>query len=182
MHAIFGTSPCCVAAHPSDLAVALVALDALVRVRGPTGERLLLVEELYRLPGQTPDIEHDIVAGELIVSVDVPAARHARRSCFLKVRDRASYEFALVSAAVALQVETGVIRSARIAAGGVGTKPWRFRAAEAALIGHAPTPKAWQQAAAQATEGARSFGDNGFKVELLRRTLVRALETVGAGA
>jgi xanthine dehydrogenase YagS FAD-binding subunit len=177
-HAIFGTSPSCIAAHPSDVAVALVALDASVRIRGPTGERVLPVEDLYCLPGETPDIEHNLAAGELIVSVDVPSLRQAGHSLYLKVRDRASYAFALVSAAVVLEVDVGTIRTARIAAGGVGTKPWRFRTAEATLIGRPPSAEAWRQAADCATEGAHLYSGNAFKAELLRRTLARALETV----
>jgi xanthine dehydrogenase YagS FAD-binding subunit len=180
MHAILGTSRYCIAAHPSDLAVALVALDAVVRISGPAGERSLLIEDLYRLPGETPHIEHDLVAGELLTSVEVPATRHARRSRYLKVRDRASNAFALVSAAVALEIETGTIRTARIAAGGVGTKPWRFRTAEATLIGAPSSSEVLRRAANCAAEGAELCSGNGFKVELLRRTLSRALETVGA--
>ncbi len=180
MHAIFGTSSYCIAAHPSDLAVALVTLDASVRVRGPAGERMLAIEDLYCLPEDTPDIEHNLLAGELIVSVDVPASRHARHSHYLKVRDRASYAFALVSAAIALEIDAGTIRTARIAAGGVGTKPWRFHAAEATLIGEPPSSEAWRHAANCAAEGARPYSGNGFKVELLRRTLSRALDTTGA--
>jgi xanthine dehydrogenase YagS FAD-binding subunit len=133
-HAILGTSDQCVATHPSDLAVSLVALDATMRVRGPQGERRFPVEELYLLPGDTPHLEHALRPGELIVEVRVPGGPHARRARYLKVRDRASYEFALVSAAAALHIEAGVIRKARLAAGGVGTRPWRMRACEDALV------------------------------------------------
>jgi xanthine dehydrogenase YagS FAD-binding subunit len=178
-HAILGTSDHCVATHPSDVAVALVALDATMRVRGPQGERSFPVEELFRLPGDTPHLEHTLRPGELIVEVRVPGGPHARRARYLKVRDRASYEFALVSAAVALDVEGGVIRGARIAAGGVGTRPWRMRASEEALIGKAPGRDAFEAAARLAAEGTHPLSHNGYKIELLPRTIVRALEMAG---
>ena len=178
-HAILGTSDQCVATHPSDLAVALVALDATMRVRGPQGERSFPVEELYRLPGDTPHLEQTLLSGELIVEVRVPGGPHARRARYLKVRDRASYEFALVSAAAALHIEGGVIRQARLAAGGVGTRPWRMRASEEALIGKAPDRQAFEAAARLALEGARPLSGNHYKVELLPRTMVRALEMAG---
>jgi xanthine dehydrogenase YagS FAD-binding subunit len=178
-HAILGTSDQCVATHPSDLAVALVALDATMRVRGPEGERSFPVEELYLLPGDTPHLEHTLLPGELIVEVRVPGGAHSRRARYLKVRDRASYEFALVSAAAALDVESGVIRTARVAAGGVGTRPWRLRACEAALAGRKPEPQAFEAAAALAGQGARPLQHNHYKVELLPRTIVRALEMAG---
>jgi xanthine dehydrogenase YagS FAD-binding subunit len=178
-HAILGTSDHCVATHPSDLAVALVALDATMRVHGPQGERSFPVEELYRLPGDTPHLEHTLLQGELIVDVRVPGGAHSRRARYLKVRDRASYEFALVSAAVALEIDGGVIRSARIAAGGVGTRPWRMRACEELLIGRPPERAAFEAAAEVAVEGARPLQHNHYKVELLPRTIVRALEMAG---
>lgn len=181
-HAILGTSDHCVATHPSDLAVALVALDATVRVRGAQGERSFLVEELYRLPGDKPHLEHTLHPGELIVEVRVPAGPYSRQARYLKVRDRASYEFALVSAAAALDVEGGVIREARLAAGGVGTRPWRLRPSEAALIGKAPDRRAFEEAALLAVQGARPLSGNGYKVELLPRTIVRALEMAGEDA
>ena len=178
-HAILGTSDHCVATHPSDLAVALVALDATMRVRGPQGERSFPVEELYRLPGDTPHLEHTLLPGELIVEVRVPGGPYGRRARYLKVRDRASYEFALVSAAVALDVEGGVIRSARIAAGGAGTRPWRMRACEELLVGRPPERKAFEAAAEVAVQGARPLEHNRYKVELLPRTIVRVLDMVG---
>jgi xanthine dehydrogenase YagS FAD-binding subunit len=178
-HAILGTSDQCVATHPSDLAVSLVALDATMRVRGAEGERSLLVEELYRLPGDTPHLEHTLHPGELILEVRVPGGPHARRARYLKVRDRASYEFALVSTAAALDIEGGVIRQARLAAGGVGTRPWRLRASEQALTGKAPNRQAFEAAAQLALEGARPLSGNRYKVELLPRTVVRALEMAG---
>jgi xanthine dehydrogenase YagS FAD-binding subunit len=178
-HAILGTSDHCVATHPSDLAVALVVLDATMRVRGPQGERRFPVEELYRLPGDTPHLEHTLLPGELIVEVRVPGGAHSRRARYLKVRDRASYEFALVSAAVALDVEGEVIRTARIAAGGVGTRPWRMRACEELLLGRPPERKAFEAAAEVAVQAARPLQHNRFKIELLPRTIVRALEMAG---
>ena len=178
-HAILGTSDHCVATHPSDLAVALVALDATMRVRGPQGERSFPVNELYRLPGDTPHLEHTLLPGELMVDVRVPGGAHSRRARYLKVRDRASYEFALVSAAVAIDVEGGVIRAARIAAGGVGTRPWRMRACEELLVGRPPERKALEAAAQAAVQGARPLQHNHYKAELLPRTIVRALELAG---
>jgi xanthine dehydrogenase YagS FAD-binding subunit len=177
-HAILGTSDHCVATHPSDLAVALVALDATMRVRGPTGERSFLVEELYRLPSDTPHLEHTLLPGELIVEVRVPGTQ-SRRARYLKVRDRASYEFALVSAAVALAIEDGVIRQARLAVGGVGTRPWRLRACETALVGRKPERWTFEEAAKLAAQGARPLPHNRYKVDLLPRTIVRALEMAG---
>jgi xanthine dehydrogenase YagS FAD-binding subunit len=175
-NAVLGTSDRCVATHPSDLAVALVALDAEMRVRGPDGERSFPVDELYRLPGETPEREHTLRPGELIVEVRVPGGPYARRARYLKVRDRASYEFALVSTAAALDIEGGVIREARLAAGGVATKPWRLAACEAALVGKAPQRSAFEAAAQLALEGARPLSGNRYKLDLLPRTIVRALE------
>ena len=181
-HAILGTSDHCVATHPSDLAVALVALDGVVVLRGPDGERRLPVEDLYRLPGATPHLEHTLEPGELIVAVEVPHGGYAAGARYLKVRDRASYEFALVSVAAALEIEDGTIRAARLAAGGVGTKPWRLRACEEALVGQPVGRSAWEAAAGLATEGARPLSGNHFKVELLQRTVVRTLEMTGEAA
>jgi xanthine dehydrogenase YagS FAD-binding subunit len=180
-HALFGTSAHCVATHPSDLAVSLAALDATVTLRGPGGERQVAVEDLYRLPGETPHLEHTLEPGELIVEVRVPHGRYAWRARYLKVRDRASYEFAVVSVAAALDVSHGVIRAARLAAGGVGTRPWRFRAAEDVLAGQSPGPAAWGAAAALAISGAQPLSGNHFKVELLRRTMIRALAMAAGG-
>lgn len=178
-HAIFGASDDCIATHASDLVVALVALDATLDVRGSTGERSFPLAELYRLPGKTPHLEHTLRADELIVRIAVPAGAHTAHSHYLKVRDRASYEFALVSAAVALDVEGGLIRAARVAAGGVGTVPWRLRDVEKALVGQQSGESAWRSAAARAGGGAQPLTQNAFKVELLKRTVFRALEEVG---
>jgi len=178
-HAILGTSEHCVATHPSDVAVALVALDATMRVRGPQGERTFPIEELFRLPGDTPHLEHTLAPGELIVELRIPGGPDNRRARYLKVRDRASYEFALVSAAAILVIEGGVIREARLAAGGVGTKPWRLRASEAALVGQPAERRTFEEAARLAGEGARPLSHNHYKLELLPRTIVRALEMTG---
>jgi xanthine dehydrogenase YagS FAD-binding subunit len=178
-HAIFGTSSWCVATHPSDVAVALVALDATMRVRGPLGERSFPVEQLFRLPGDTPHLEHTLQPGELIIEIRVPGAAYARHARYLKVRDRASYEFALVSAAAALLVEQGVIQQARLAAGGVGTVPWRLRECETALIGRRPDRQSFETAAKLAMRGAHPLHHNQYKLELLPRTIVRALEMAG---
>ncbi len=177
LHAIFGASAHCVAAHASDLAVALLALEARVHVRRHGAARVLAIAELFRLPGDTPERDSALAPGELIVAVEVP--RNAgHRSGYLKVRDRASFEFAVVSVAVALEVEGDAIRAARLAAGGVGTVPWRLAASETALAGARVEPAAFAAAAARAADGARPLSQNGFKVELLRRTVRRALEGV----
>lgn len=181
---LFGASPACVATHPSDLAVALAALEARVTIQGPGGRRALDLEALYRLPGDTPERDTVLAPGELIVSVTVPAL--AGRSTYLKVRDRASFEFAVVSVAAVLRLEAGVIAQARLAAGGVAPRPWRLREAEAVLVGRPPGPQAFAAAAEAeaeaAIEGARPLAGNGFKLPLLRGAVVRALETVGETA
>jgi xanthine dehydrogenase YagS FAD-binding subunit len=179
LHAIFGGSAHCIATHPSDLAVALVALDAVVLAQGPAGERQIPVGDFHPLPGDKPERDTELEAGELIIAVEVPASASARRSHYLKIRDRASFEFALVSVAAGLDVGDGAIREARLAAGGVGTKPWRLHTAEAALIGRPATPETYQAAADRAAEGASPLALNGFKVELLRRAIRRALATAG---
>ena len=180
-HAILGTSDHCVATHPSDLAVALVALDATLRVRGPEGERSFPVEDLFHLPGDTPHLEHSLRPQELIVELRVPGGALGGGR-YLKVRDRASYEFALVSAAAALTVEGGTIREARLAAGGVGTRPWRLRACEEALVGRAPERAVFAAAAEHAVQDARPLHHNHYKLDLLPRTIVRALELAGEAA
>ena len=181
-HAVLGTSENCIATNPSDLAVALVALDASVEVRGTNGQRMVPLMELHRLPADTPHIETVLEPGEVITAIAVPASPGARRSHYLKVRDRASFEFAVVSAAVALEMDGGRIRQARVALGGVGTKPWRVPRVEAALAGASLDPAALRSAAALAAEGAQGRGHNNFKIELMQRAIVRALETAGARA
>ncbi|HYZ00795.1 MAG TPA: xanthine dehydrogenase family protein subunit M [Candidatus Binatia bacterium] len=178
MHAILGVSDRCIALHASDLAVPLVALDATVHVRSATGERTLPLTDLYRLPGDTPHLEHTLGHGELITAVDVPLLPAAATSTYLKVRDRSSYEFALTSAGVALAVQDGVITEARVGLGGVGTVPWRAREAEAVLRGGAATDTTFRAAADAALAGATPHPGTAFKVELGKRTLVRALQTV----
>ncbi|WP_193043691.1 FAD binding domain-containing protein [Mycolicibacterium baixiangningiae] len=180
-HAILGTSEHCVATHPSDLAVALVALDARVMLRHSAGERSVALTEFFRMPGTSPEREHNLEPGQMIVAVEVPAAPSARRSGYLKVRDRASYEFAITSAAVALDMQGTTIRAARVAAGGVGTVPWRLPAVERALTGRPANPDVLRAAADIAAEGSKPLSENGFKVELLKRTVARQLETI-AGA
>ncbi|HWI29754.1 MAG TPA: xanthine dehydrogenase family protein subunit M [Stellaceae bacterium] len=182
MHAVLGGSERCVATHASDLAVALVALDAVVVLSGPAGERRVPVEVFHRLPGETPERETVLEPGELIAAIEVPAAAHAARSRYLKVRDRASFEFAVASAAAALEIEGGVIRQARLALGGVATKPWRAREAEATLVGHRPVPASFVAAADQALAGAKPLRQNAFKIELAKRTVVRALSAAAVGA
>jgi xanthine dehydrogenase YagS FAD-binding subunit len=181
-HAVLGTSENCIAANPSDLAVALVALDASLEVRGPNGHRTVPLTELHLLPGDTPHIETVLEPGEVITAITVPASPMARRSHYLKVRDRASFEFAVVSAAAGLDLDGGRIRQARIALGGVGTKPWRVPRVEEALAGASLEPAALRRAAALAAEGARGRGHNDFKIELMQRAIVRAVETAGARA
>ena len=174
MQAVLGTSDHCIALHQSDLAVAVAALDGVLTLRGPSGERKVHAVDFHLLPGKTPQLEHNLKPGELIVSLFLPDAPHAQRSAYLKVRDRTSYEFALASAAVGLHLDNGVIRSARVALGGVGTKPWRARFAEAVLVGK-PTAKLFRDAAEAELKDAKGHGMNDYKIELAKRTLVRAL-------
>lgn len=182
-HAVLGTSEQCIAAHPSDLAVVLVALDALVQVRGLRGERSVPLAQFHRLPGTTPHLETVLEPSEVVTAILVPAHPATRRSHYLKVRDRASFEFAVVSAAVALDMQAdGRIGQARVACGGVGTRPWRLPQVEAALAGSTLTPDALRRAAALAAQGARGHGHNDFKIELMQRAIVRAAETAGARA
>jgi xanthine dehydrogenase YagS FAD-binding subunit len=181
-HAVLGTSENCIAANASDLAVALVALDAAIELRGTNGQRTIPLTELYRLPGDTPHIETVLEPGEVIASITVPTSPAARRSHYLKVRDRASFEFAIVSAAAGLEVDGRLIRQARVALGGVGAKPWRVHRVEAALAGATLEPAALRAAASLAAEGAQGRGHNNFKIELMQRAIVRALETAGARA
>jgi xanthine dehydrogenase YagS FAD-binding subunit len=174
-HAILGGSDACVATHPSDLAVALVALGARIGLRSRNDTRRLDLAEFYRLPGNTPHLENQLRPGELITDIEVPALPWARHSTYLKIRDRSSFEFALTSAAVALDLRDNMIRDARIAVGGVGTKPWRLKAVENALRGRRPTPENVTAAAAHATEGAQPLAHNAFKVTLVQRTVIRAV-------
>jgi len=181
MHAIVGGSSACIATHPSDFAVAFAALDGVITLRGPNGERQVAATDFHLLPGNTPHIEHDLKTNELIVSLFIPDAPHAQRSAYLKVRDRASYEFAITSAAVGLDLAGSSIRSARVALGGIGTKPWRSREAEAVLTGKSASAALFREAAEAALRGAKDYGQNGFKIELAKRTLVRALSDLAGG-
>jgi xanthine dehydrogenase YagS FAD-binding subunit len=173
--AVLGASEHCIASYPGDFAVALAALGATVDVEGPRGRRVVAFEDLHRLPGETPHIETTLAPGELITGFSVLAGPWTRRSLFLKVRDRESYEFALASAAVALDFDAGRVREARIGLGGVAAKPWRAHAAEAALQGQPLDEHTAEAAAAAAFDGAVAHGQDRFKIELGRRTLTRAL-------
>jgi xanthine dehydrogenase YagS FAD-binding subunit len=179
MHAILGASEQCIAVNPSDMGVALAALDASVRVRGPQGERRIPFADFHRLPGDTPAIDTTLAPGELITALDLPASPFAAHSHYLKVRDRASYAFALVSVAAALELRDGVVRSARIALGGVAHKPWRAVAAENALAGQRLDAAALKNAAMLAVSGAHPYRHNAFKVPLAQRAVIRALRTAG---
>jgi xanthine dehydrogenase YagS FAD-binding subunit len=181
-HAVLGTSENCMATNPSDLAVALVALDAAIEVRGDAGQRTVPLIDFHLLPGATPHIETVLEPGEVVAAITVPASPAAQRSHYLKVRDRASFEFAVVSAAVALDMDGPRIRQARVALGGVGTKPWRVPRVEAALAGVSLDPAALRSAAVLAAEGAQGRGHNDFKIVLMQRAIVRAVETAGARA
>jgi xanthine dehydrogenase YagS FAD-binding subunit len=183
LHAVLGWSKACIATHPSDFCVPLVALDAVVEIAGKTGRREVALEDFYHLPGDTPERESALDPGDLVIAVRLPAearglAAHAR---YLKVRERTSYAFAVVSAAASLRIEQGTIADARLALGGVAAKPWRARAAEKILAGASPDPAAFRRAAEAALADAKPSGDNGFKIELARRILVRALTSAAAG-
>lgn len=180
-HAVLGTSPSCVATHPSDPAVALVALGAVLELYGEDGRRTVPLDDFFRLPDDTPQTENVLRPGELITAVTVPRLPWARRSAYLKVRDRRSYEFALVSVAVALDLtDDHVVTDARIALGGVGTKPWRARAAEDRLRGQRLSVESAAAAGERAAEGSRTLDGNAFKVRLLRQTVTHALTRLGA--
>ncbi|MGF6753488.1 FAD binding domain-containing protein [Paraburkholderia sp. GAS42] len=176
MHAILGASAQCIAVNPSDMSVALAALDAVVRVSGPRGERTIAFGDFHRLPGDRPDLDTTLQPGELITSVDLPPPMFSDHAHYLKVRDRASYAFALVSVAAALQLDGNTVKSVRIALGGVAHKPWRANVAEQMLAGQTLSDANLQSAAAAALRGARPQRDNAFKVQLAQRSIVRALK------
>jgi xanthine dehydrogenase YagS FAD-binding subunit len=180
IHAILGTSESCIATHPSDMCVALAALDAVVRVQGASGEREIPIAEFHRLPGDTPQIDTVLAPDELITAVDLPASPFADRSHYLKVRDRTSYAFALVSVAAGLEMEGDRIRTARVALGGVAHKPWRSTAAEDMLVGAPANAETFAAAAAATVRDAKPYRYNAFKVEMAQRAIVRALE-IAAG-
>ena len=180
-HAILGTSDKCIATHPSDVAVALVALDAVVHTRRPNGERAIPIDEFFLVPGDTPEREHPLEHGELITAIEVPATPVAHHSLYLKFRDRESYEFALVSVAAAVRIQDGSIAEVRLALGGVGTKPWRARRAERSLLGKPTVEANFAEAADQELALSTPRPLNAFKVELARRAIVRALMTLANG-
>ncbi len=183
MHAIFGQSENCIAVHPSDFCIALAALDAIVQVQGANGARQIPFTNFHRLPGDTPHVETNLRRDELITAIDLPSASavFAPRSHYLKIRDRASYAFALVSVAAALDMQNGTIRAARIALGGVAHKPWRNAEAEQVLLGAQANEQTFKQAAAAAMRGARGYEHNRFKIEMGRRAIVRALTIAANG-
>ncbi len=179
-HAILGTSDHCIATHPSDMCVAMAALEAVVQVEGPKGKRTIAFADFHKLPGDTANIENALEPGELVTYVDLPKPVEGAKSTYLKLRDRASYEFALSSAAVVARVEGGHIRYIRVAMGGVGTKPWRSHEAEGALMGKPANAATFKAAAEAALAKAKPQKDNAFKVELAKRCLVRSLKTATA--
>lgn len=181
-HAVLGGSESCIAVYPGDWAVALAALDATVEVVGAAGTRTLAILDVHRLPGNTPHIDHALQPDEMIVAITVPASRAARASTYHKIRDRESYAFALASAAVALDIADGVVREARIALGGVATKPWRATEAERLLVGQPLTPEAALAAGRLAFEQAQPGQHNRFKIDLGARTLADAIEIAGGRA
>lgn len=178
IHAILGASEECIAVHPSDMCVALAALDAVVQVTGPQGQRSIPMTDFHRLPGNTPQMDTNLQSGELITAIDVPEMPYAKRSHYLKVRDRNSYAFALVSVAAIVDLDSaGIVRQAHIALGGVAHKPWRAEKAEKLLIGKKPDGANLRAAAEAELEAAKPYHDNAFKVELARRSIVRAVTT-----
>lgn len=179
-HAILGTSEHCIATFPSDMCVALAVLEAVVQVTGPGGERTIPFADFHRLPGDTPHIDNNLRADEIITAVDLPARGFAEHHAYLKVRDRASYAFALVSVAAALELDGDRIAEARVALGGVAHRPWRDRQAEALLRGEAVTQGSFQRLAKALLRDARGFGHNDFKIELARRAIMRALALAAA--
>jgi len=183
LHAVLGWSANCIATHPSDFCVPLVALEAIVEIEGKNGRRELPLDEVYRLPGDTPERDHALEPGDLIVAVRLPPASRnfAAHARYLKIRERTSYAFAVVSAAAALQIENGRIAEARLALGGVAAKPWRARAAEQVLKGVAADAASFREAAQAALAEAKPSGDNAFKIELARRVIVRALSLAATG-
>jgi xanthine dehydrogenase YagS FAD-binding subunit len=181
IHAILGQSSSCIATHPSDMCVAMRAFDAVVRVQGASGERTIPIAEFHRLPGDTPQLDTNLKPGELILAVDLPPIPFAAGSYYLKVRDRASYAFALVSVACAVQVAGGVVRDARVALGGVAHRPWRAEACESYLKGKAVNAETFRRAAEAELKPAKGYAHNRFKIELAKRSMVRALE-IASGA
>jgi xanthine dehydrogenase YagS FAD-binding subunit len=180
IHAILGASESCIATHPSDMCVALAALDATVHVTGTNGKRAIPVIDFHRLPEETPQMDTNLQPDELITSVELPVLPFASNSMYRKVRDRASYAFALVSVAAALEVEDGAIKNVRLALGGVAHKPWRAVAAEQVLTGAAASEETFKAAAAKELKAARGYKHNSFKIELAQRTIVSVLKTLAS--
>ncbi|TXN07446.1 xanthine dehydrogenase family protein subunit M [Methylobacterium sp. WL103] len=181
IHAIFGASESCIATHPSDMCVALAALEAVVQVTGPEGDRSIAFADFHRLPGDDPAKDNTLKPGEIVLSVDLPAADLSKNYTYLKLRDRLSYAFALVSVAAALELDGDTVKIARLALGGVAHKPWRNRQAEALLVGKPATRETFQAAADFVVAEARPQSENAFKVELARRAIVRGLSQAAAG-
>ncbi len=182
IHAILGASEECIATHPSDMCVALAALDAVVKVKGSKGERLIEAADFHRLPGNTPQIETQLQPDELIVAVLLPESPFAENSHYLKVRDRQSYAFALISVAAALEMDNnGTIRMGRLALGGVAHKPWRATEAEKILDNAKADEKTFQAAAEAAVKGAKTYEHNAFKVEMTKKAIVQALSAAAKG-
>ena len=181
MHAIFGASDKCIAVHPSDMCVALVALDAAVIIAGPKGERKIPFSDFHRLPGEMPEKDNTLQKGELIVGVTIPKNNFSVNSHYLKIRDRAAYAFALVSVAAALDIKNNIIQDARLAMGGVAHKPWRLTEAEKALKGQPATEASFQRAASIAMNNAKAYGHNDFKLKLAPNTIVEALKVASEG-
>jgi xanthine dehydrogenase YagS FAD-binding subunit len=177
MHAIFGASQNCIAVNPSDMNVALTALDASVHISGPKGARKIKFADFHRLPGDHPELDNNLQKGELITAVELPLSPFTKNIDYLKVRDRTSYAFALVSAAVALDIKNNTIMNAAIAMGGVAHKPWRLKAVETFLKGKTPGESVFKQAAGIAMEGAKAYEHNKFKLKLAPNTLLQALKT-----
>ena len=175
IHSILGASPSCVATHPSDMCVALAALDAKVHVTSSQGQRSIAFTDLHTLPGDHPEVETTLKPGELITEIELPALPFARHSIYRKVRDRASYAFALISVAAAMEVENGTVKDVRVALGGVAHKPWRALKLEASLKGQPATDESFRAAAEEELADAKPLSQNGFKVELARRTIVAVL-------
>jgi xanthine dehydrogenase YagS FAD-binding subunit len=180
-HAILGTSEHCIAVHPSDMCVALAALDAQVLVTGKSGERRIAFTDFHRPPGDTPQTDSNLKADEIITAIELPPQGFARNYTYIKIRDRLSYAFALVSVAVGLELDGGTIKQARLVLGGVAHKPWRNRDAEAQLAGAPPTRESFARAAETVLRDARGFGHNDFKIELARRAMLRALAQAARG-
>ena len=181
IHAILGTSASCIATHPSDMCVALAVLDAIVHVEGPGGKRAIAFADFHRLPGDRPDLDTTLNLGEIVTAVELPPEGYATHYTYLKLRDRLSYAFALVSVAVGMELDGGAIKSARLALGGVAHKPWRVPEAEALLIGERPGQALFTHVAERLMTGAEGQGDNDFKIGLAKKAVVRALQQAAAG-